>query len=661
MALIDTTWYVDFGNGTTTGFYSVTKWAATHAYSVGNIMRANTAPAVGSERVFVCTTAGTSNTTTEPTWVVTRGGATVDNTAHWNECTGQPALNGDTTNATQWAASTTWVLGQVIYVPSNGSVQICTAAGAGGTGSIPAFSASAGTPTTDASATWQSLGLASAFTSWETPHARLANAFAANWGAAGNQFFLASEHAETEAAAMTLTSPGTVALPCFVYCVTKTAVPPTSANISTGATISTTGTSSISFGAGYTNFVASGLPGIAFQCGSAATNGSINFGSATGSSIIFQNCTFKINNTSAASVFGLATVSGSAIVYLRFYGCSFLFGATAQSMAIGPSSVIDLKIIGGSFCASGSVPTNVFIGAATGYMEGVDLSKINTVIVESQALSGDMLFKDCFSNATVNVVTLPTLPAVYTQKIDWIRSDSANTNYRSERYWYQGQLKTSNTIYRAGGATDNITPTSWQVNGSAHNMWAFPFETFPVATFNGTILTNRNVTMYGLSNTASLPNNDQFWFDIEYCGSNTSPLGTYIFGSKTTNIGTNTALTADTSDWDNGVGHYATSKAYTAYTGTINATSVMTVGTGQVWFCTVSGTSNTVVANTSFTGASDGATVIDGTATFKSAYRFSYTQTLSSPQPQQYGYLYSYPKVALPSFTFIIDPVIYLS
>lgn len=59
---------------------SITAWAAGTAYSIGDVRRATS----GNETLyFHCTTAGTSDATTEPTWNTTVGGTTTDNTVTW--------------------------------------------------------------------------------------------------------------------------------------------------------------------------------------------------------------------------------------------------------------------------------------------------------------------------------------------------------------------------------------------------------------------------------------------------------------------------------------------------------------------------------------------------------------------------------------------------
>ena len=73
MALIDSTWYVNFGDGSTTGHFAIAKRPQNTAVAAGVIRRQFTAPAAGSERCFVCIVAGTTANTTDATWVLTRG------------------------------------------------------------------------------------------------------------------------------------------------------------------------------------------------------------------------------------------------------------------------------------------------------------------------------------------------------------------------------------------------------------------------------------------------------------------------------------------------------------------------------------------------------------------------------------------------------------
>ena len=166
MALVDNVWYVNFGNGTSTGYYAVTVRPQNTAVAAGVLRRQFTAPTAGNERVFVCIVAGTTANVTDATWVLTRGAKTTDGTATWMECTGQAGLNGDLTNTATWAqvkAATPAVLGQVIKRSNGASYQICTTAGAM-SASEPTFSDTAGVTTTDTTAVWTSLGAVGNFT-----------------------------------------------------------------------------------------------------------------------------------------------------------------------------------------------------------------------------------------------------------------------------------------------------------------------------------------------------------------------------------------------------------------------------------------------------------------------------------------------------------------
>jgi hypothetical protein len=75
-------WYVS-----SVDYAAVTAWAATTAKTVGLFIRP-TAPTVGNERVYRCTTAGTTGGT-QPTWPLTAGSTVTDGGVTWTEVTGQ--------------------------------------------------------------------------------------------------------------------------------------------------------------------------------------------------------------------------------------------------------------------------------------------------------------------------------------------------------------------------------------------------------------------------------------------------------------------------------------------------------------------------------------------------------------------------------------------
>src|SRR5580704_18735763 len=109
-------WYINYGDGSSTGYFAVTQWATGATKTVGQFVRQLATPAVNSERCFVCVVAGTTNATTEPTWVITRGAKTTDNTITWMECTGLAGTCGSLTNTAGWSTGLgTAALGTLIH------------------------------------------------------------------------------------------------------------------------------------------------------------------------------------------------------------------------------------------------------------------------------------------------------------------------------------------------------------------------------------------------------------------------------------------------------------------------------------------------------------------------------------------------------------------
>ncbi len=107
-------WYVG-----SVQYAAVAQFAISTVYSVGNIVRQLATPAVGSERCFRCTTAGTS-AGSEPSWNLTKGATTTSGTATFTEVTGNSTYN--------WAAPAARLLlmfntfaaaGDTIYVAQN--------------------------------------------------------------------------------------------------------------------------------------------------------------------------------------------------------------------------------------------------------------------------------------------------------------------------------------------------------------------------------------------------------------------------------------------------------------------------------------------------------------------------------------------------------------
>jgi hypothetical protein len=654
LAYTETALYVD-----SVAYTAVAAWAATHAYTVGQIVRQLAAPSAGNERCFICLVGGTSQAS-EPSWTLTRGAATNETTVHWMECTGLPALCADKTNTNKWAASAGAIaLGWIIQNVAGDHYFICTTAGSGGTGSEPAWNTTAGATTADGSVTWTCTGATSSFTTnLAAAHARLTTPLngAANWlPNAGMNVYVGDDHGESNSGGTNYSPASGCSIICFDHTV---ALPPGSANLKTTALITASG-GNFTF-LSNTGFVQAYVYGIRFSNGTGA-NVYISNGSTTRN--VLEQCTFGITGTSGSDFYFGDTGNSGTMITLK--DCTFSianFTVGEGFYFYGSPTRIENGIFTVTLGTAGLPLLTSPNANSTVVMEGCDFSGVpsSAFLIGTQGSNGPggtWTFKDCVIPAGM-VISSGTggYPSFSNVTIDLNRVDSGATGYRNERYRYEGKMTTATGVMRTGGASDGATPISHQIttNANTNNIQRI-FNSAPFAIWNSVIGANRNVTVYGIVNDSRVPNNDEAWFDVEYLGSATSPKGSYVRGGKANVLASGSVLTADTSAWDGAATARANSHAYNV--GDVIKTAS---NAGRVFFCTVAGTSASSEPG-GYATAVDGGLITDGTATFRAGCRFAQTLVLSSPQPQQAGYIYAYPKIGRPSMTYYIDPVIQLS
>jgi hypothetical protein len=222
-------------------------------------------------------------------------------------------------------------------------------------------------------------------------------------------------------------------------------------------------------------------------------------------------------------------------------------------------------------------------------------------------------------------------------------------------YDYGGELHTSTSVVRTGGASQG-TAYSWKVTTNANVRWYAPFKLMALSIWNSTTGAAKNVTVEGIADPrdfSALPNNDDIWIDVEALENASLPQGTYHVGTKTTPLGTNSALTASTAAWDCSVSR-ANSTAYS-----VGDIRKVASNAGRLFVCTTAGTSAGSEPG-GYATAVDGDTITDGGATFKAMRRFK--QTITTGSIGMAGLITVYPKVAKASLNGIyIDPMITLS
>lgn len=570
MALVDNAWYVNYGDGSAgagkKSWFDVTAWTTGTVIAAGALIRQSATPTVGNERVFVCIVAGTTHATTEPTWTITRGGKTTDNTVTWQEVTGNPAVNGDATNTATWTITATppggvkgtaVTLGQVIKRDSGASYQICSTAGTAGSGAEPAFSNTAGVTTADNTVTWTSLGVVGNFTGWQAPHQRILNALGSGWSQVGNTIYVGDNHAETRSTSYDLTAGGgTVANPIKVLCVDRAgSLPPVAADLKTTATVSVTGATFIAF-----SFNGGGVyyRGIIFQLGSSTNAGTCYLCVSNTSTqlLVFENCQFFMVGTGSGTFnFGNSFSQSTLGSVVYFINTSLKFSAVGQTIGFFGARLYwrdTPSAIQGS-----ALPTNLFNpGSApdgTLFAHGVDFSALGsgkTLFNMSGSWGLQAVLNRCALGASVTIGTVNTVGPF----IDLINCDSAGVNYRNERYRYNGTQTIDTTIIRTGGATNGTTTISWKIVTTANVKWLWPFESQQISLWNDSTAAITTLTFYGTTTGGGVPNNDDIWVEVEYMASSSNPQGSFITTTKANILSVSAATnnSSDASTWAGG-------------------------------------------------------------------------------------------------------------
>jgi hypothetical protein len=392
---------------------------------------------------------------------------------------------------------------------------------------------------------------------WANAYTTLEAAAEAAGTAAGDSIWVAHSHAETRASAMSITFKNTTAAPGTVMCVNKAgSVPPVAADLSTTATITTTGANDITLtGVAY-------IYGIIFSAGTGAVASGIQVGYLEGLQY-FKNCAIK----RAGTVTGTITVgypTNNQPQRIIFDNTTVEFGNVSDALDFGGTDFLWKNTsapIGGAIFPT--ILLRSTVGSSIVSVRGVDFSALGTgkTLVGSFLGFGTVLLKNCKTHVDVTLSTTPTSSAKFSPT--FINCDSGDTNYRTEKYSYEGTLTTETTVVLSGGAGDGTTPISWKVVTTANSHLTSPFECLPTTIWNDTTGA-RTVTVQGIWSTGALPNNDQIWMDVEYLGNSGSTQSTTATTGLANLLATPVALTAGDGTWGGSTTKFKMTSAITA-------------------------------------------------------------------------------------------------
>jgi hypothetical protein len=360
--------------------------------------------------------------------------------------------------------------------------------------------------------------------SWANAYVLLGTAFSGK--VAGDIFYVAHDHAETTAAALTIGTAGTTAIPSKVICANRSgSVPPVSADRRTTGSVVTTGNSSITFSTGCTHY-----DGIIFIAGNSTGVANISPG---GSSVWvrFDNCSLQIGSTGAGAI-NVGGAGGVQSNYVELNNTTISFSAVGQS----------IQIAGGLFrwrntvaaLIGAQVPTTVFTpGTGRGGLVeciGVDLSAAGSgkTIVGALAAANPIPYRfvDCKLDAAVTKSAVPL--AHGSTEIDFTRYGASGVNYTVFRHRISGTLDHETTIVRTGGASDGTTPIAWKIITTANCTYSVPFECPPIAIWNITVGSAVTATIEGIWGGGAVPLDNDIWIEVEYLGSSATPQGSFV-------------------------------------------------------------------------------------------------------------------------------------
>lgn len=383
-----------------------------------------------------------------------------------------------------------------------------------------------------------------------SPHSRISNAITNTWAGAGDLVYVADNHSYSSSASISLQSQGTFASPVKVvgYDHTTGNATPTSADLKTGWTESTTGNISFSISG---NAVSTYFYGGTLNIGSGA-NAVVQ--TMTQGRVRWEKCTFAPGSTNSGS--GLLIGSGAGTdVSKDFVDCTFSFSSANQSITYGFGA---LRFLNCTFNGS-ALPTTLFNNLtgtwATGgsiYFDGCDLSAFGsgkTLIGAFSATASYQQLLNCKLGASVTIAATPTTPAG--QKTDVISSDSAAGASRQERYVYEGTLTTETTVVRTGGASDGTTPYSHKIVTTANSSWVNPFEGFQITKENVVqdAFSNNSITAtIEIINDGTTLNTNDIWVEAEYMNGASFPQAARI-SSGVDVLSAGSAVPTSTAAW----------------------------------------------------------------------------------------------------------------
>ena len=131
-----------------------------------------------------------------------------------------------------------------------------------------------------------------------------------------------------------------------------------------------------------------------------------------------------------------------------------------------------------------------------------------------------------------------------------MNSDNNDTNYRLSVQQSFGTIVHETTNVKTGGATDGVTPISWEVSTNTMPEWNHQYVESPeIVRWVTTVGASINVGVDIIHDSTTAMTNRDIWLDIQYLGQSGRPLGLFASGA-TTYSAVSTVHAASGATWD---------------------------------------------------------------------------------------------------------------
>lgn len=376
---------------------------------------------------------------------------------------------------------------------------------------------------------------------WALAKATLSGASgAASVDAAGDTIFLASDHIEDVSGSFTIALASTAAIPAKVICAADLAEPP--AGSASTALVAVDG-----------NLVVSGnlwSYGVSYSCGTGSNTGGMTLCSGTETQTYVAG-TFTLRSTGNTAI-NLGTSGGNYAPRVKLSGCNVKLSGVGQRLQLYSNFVWD----GGTMLA-GTVATSIFRingrNASTATVSGVDFSSMPTALnlVDGSGIgSGRIMFRNCRLPASWTGSLWSTVPAAMGMRAEMHNCDSAGTNYRMWVEDYAGSTKSETALVKTGGASDGVTPISWNMTTSANASYpATPLESPELSRWNAVVGSPITVTVDILNDSATGLTNADIWIEVQYAGNSAYPVTSFINNAKSDVMAVASDHTASSATW----------------------------------------------------------------------------------------------------------------